>query len=274
MQKFFYLLIFVSFSCLPVMSQNYGKLCDRASELLGQDSLQRAEEVIRQALKLEPANPHNALLFSNLGTIQRRQRQYDDAIDSYTYALNIAPLSVPILLNRAALYLEQGKDNFAQVDYSLILDREKNNKEALQMRAYIYMRARDYKSARVDYDSLLKAYPLDYAGRFGLATLEQKEGRLARALDIFNKMLVENSEDAALYSARAGVERDLKHDDLALLDLEEAIKLKPEEPEAYLMRGQIYLAQKKKDMAKRDFEKAVSLGVSRVDIKELLRQSR
>ena len=122
-----------------MISQNYGKLCDRASELFGQDSLQLAEEVIRQALKLEPANPHNALLFSNLGTIQRRQRQYDDAIDSYTYALNIAPLSVPILLNRAALYLEQGKDNFAQVDYSLILDREKNNKEALQMRAYIYM---------------------------------------------------------------------------------------------------------------------------------------
>ncbi len=274
MRKVIYLLIFAFLPYVPAMSQTYSEFCDQASELVKQDSLQRAEEVIRRALKLEPANPHNALLFSNLGTIQRRQHQYDEAGESYTYALNIAPLSVPILLNRASLYLEQGKDELARVDYSLVIDREKRNKEALQMRAYIYMKGRNYKSARSDYDSLLKVYPLDYAGRFGLATLEQKEGRLAQALDLFNKMLVDNSDDAALYTARAGVERELKHDELALIDLEEALKLKPTQPEAYLMRGQIYLDQKKKELAKRDFEKAISLGVSRADLKELLQQSR
>ena len=73
-----------------------------------QDSLPQAETYIRRALKLEPANPHNALLFSNLGTIQRRQRKYEKALESYNFALNIAPRAVPILLNRATIYMERG----------------------------------------------------------------------------------------------------------------------------------------------------------------------
>jgi len=40
------------------------------------------------------------------------------------------------------------------------------------------------------------------------------------------------------------------------------------------MRGEIYLAQKKKDLAKRDFEKAVSLGVPQADLRDLLQQTR
>lgn len=99
---------------------------------------------IEQALKMEPANPHNALLFSNLGTIQRWQHRYEQALDSYTLALNIAPRAIPALMNRAALYLELGKDDLARIDYSLVLDIESDNQEALLMRAYIYMRQRNY----------------------------------------------------------------------------------------------------------------------------------
>lgn len=109
----------------PVFAQAYQELADRAIACTEQDSLAQAENYIRQALKLEPANPHNALLFSNLGTIQRRQRDYDQALESYTYALNIAPRAVPILLNRAALNLEMGRNEQARVDYSLVLDLER-----------------------------------------------------------------------------------------------------------------------------------------------------
>ena len=110
----------------PVFAQTYQELSDRAIACTEQDSLAQAENYIRQALKLEPANPHNALLFSNLGTIQRRQRDYDQALESYTYALNIAPRAVPILLNRAALNLEMGRNEQARVDYSLVLENTKS----------------------------------------------------------------------------------------------------------------------------------------------------
>ncbi|WP_300701995.1 tetratricopeptide repeat protein [Bacteroides sp.] len=266
---------------IPAFSQTYEELSERAVAATEQDSLVQAEKYIMEALKLDPANPHNALLFSNLGTIQRRQRQYDQALESYTMALNIAPRTVPILLNRAALYLELGKDELARMDYALALDLETDNQEALLMRAYIYRQKRDYKAARSDYERLLKLNPLSYNGRLGLAMLEQKEGKYEEALSVLNKMIADKADGstqitaplyAVLYVARAGVEKDMQHIDLALIDLEEAIEQDPSQSEAYLMRGQIYLSQKKKELARRDFEKAVTLGVPQGDVRDLLQQ--
>lgn len=281
MKKFIYSFFIWGAVAAPTFSQTYEELGERAVAATEQDSLAQAEEYILKALKLEPANPHNALLFSNLGTIQHRQREYEKALESYTFALNIAPRAVPVLLNRAALYLELGKEEPARVDYSLVLDIETNNQEALLMRAYIYGQKRDYKAARSDYDRLLKLNPLSYKGRLGLATLEQKEGKYEESLALLNKMMADKTDGttqittslyAVLYVARAGIEKDMKHADLALIDLEEAIRLDASQPEAYLIRGQIYLSQKKKNLAKHEFEKAMSLGVSQSDVRELLRQ--
>lgn len=281
--KRFILSVFVwSTMMAPAFSQTYQELSERAVAATEQDSLELSKQYIGQAMRTEPANPHNALLYSNLGTIQRRQHQYEQALESYTMALNIAPRAVPILMNRAALYLELGKGELARIDYSLVLDLEKDNQEALLMRAYIYMNRRDYKFARADYEHLLKLAPQSYNGRLGLATLERKEGKYDAALVLLNAMLagqeeatgLSASQRAVLYVARAGVEQEMKHTDLALLDLEEAVRLDASQPEAYLMRGQIYLSQKKKNLARRDFEKAVSLGIPQADVRELLQRCR
>lgn len=267
---------------LPVRAQHtYDELGERAMAAIGQDSLQQAERYIREALELEPDNPHNVLLFSNLGTIQRRMKHYGQALESYTFALNFAPHAVPILLDRAALYLELGRNDEARVDYSLVLDFDKDNQEALLMRAYIYMQSRDYKLGREDYRHLLKLAPDDFNGRLGLATLEQKAGNPEEALVLLDGMLADckdpqpgngSSRCAILYVARAGVEKDLQHADLALLDLEEALRLDASQTEAYLIRGQIYLAQGKKVPARRDFEQAIALGIPPSDLHELLLQ--
>ena len=281
MKKFIFSFLLCGATMFSAFSQTYQELSERAVAATEQDSLSLAEKYIEQALKMEPANPHNALLFSNLGTIQRRQHRYEQALDSYTLALNIAPRAIPALMNRAALYLELGKDDLARIDYSLVLDIESDNQEALLMRAYIYMRQRNYNFAKSDYERLLKLAPRSYNGRLGLATLEQKEGKYEAALSILNAMIAEKGGEATrlttqqyavLYVARAGVEQDMKHVDLAMMDLEEAIKLDTSQTEAYLIRGQIYLSQKKKELAKRDFEKAISLGVPQGDLRDLLLQ--
>ena len=210
---------------MTVSAQTYRELSEKAIDCIERDSLAQAEDLLVQAMKLEPSNPHNALLFSNLGLVQRRLGRYDDALQSYTYALNIAPNAVPILLDRAAIYMEKGMTDRAFLDYSEALEADKGNKEALLMRAYIYTVRRDYKAARLDYDRLLELDSKSYAGRLGLATLEQKEGKFREALELVNKLLVENPDDATLYVARADIEREMEHLELALVDLEEAIRL-------------------------------------------------
>ena len=260
------------FSSLTVSAQTYRELSEKAIDCIERDSLAQAEDLLVQAMKLEPSNPHNALLFSNLGLVQRRLGRYDDALQSYTYALNIAPNAVPILLDRAAIYMEKGMTDRAFLDYSEALESDKGNKEALLMRAYIYTVRRDYKAARLDYDRLLELDSKSYAGRLGLATLEQKEGKCREALELVNKLLVENPDDATLYVARADIEREMEHLELALVDLEEAIRLSSSLMDAYLLRGDIYLLQKRKALAKADYEKAISLGVPPSDLYEKLKQ--
>lgn len=182
-------LIFSFFLCgatmFPAFSQTYQELSERAVAATEQDSLSLAEKYIEQALKMEPANPHNALLFSNLGTIQRRQHRYEQALDSYTLALNIAPRAIPALMNRAALYLELGKDDLARIDYSLVLDIESDNQEALLMRAYIYMRQRNYNFAKSDYERLLKLAPRSYQWPSGVGYAGAEGGQIrSGAFDI------------------------------------------------------------------------------------------
>lgn len=56
------------FLCLPftLAAQTYDELSGQAVACIGKDSLHRAEALLLEALKLEPMNSKNALLFSNL----------------------------------------------------------------------------------------------------------------------------------------------------------------------------------------------------------------
>lgn len=78
--------------CFPAVAfaQTYQQLSERAIECIEKDSLPKAEELLLQALKLEPKNAKNALLFSNLGLVQRRLGEFDKALESYSFALNFA----------------------------------------------------------------------------------------------------------------------------------------------------------------------------------------
>lgn len=255
-------------------AQTSRELWEKAAEWVEKDSLHLAEELYREMLRMEPANPSNALWFSNIGIIQHRTGRYEQAVESFTLALNLAPRNVQILLHRAATYMETDLTDQAYIDYCMVLDLDKKNAEALLIRAFIHVSRGDFSAARLDYGSLLEIKPFDYSGRLGLANLNRKEKKYGEAVDILNGMLVEYPEDAILYITRAGIENEMGRADLALPDIDRAILLKPEAPEAYITRGEIYLGQKRKGPAKKDFEKAISLGVPQAELRELLSQCR
>lgn len=168
-------------TALSVQAQTeYKSLYEEAVRCAESDSLEQAETLFKKALKLEPANAFNSLLFSNLGTVQRRLGHKEDALESYSMALNFAPLSVPILLNRASLYLEMGQEDRAYIDYCNALDVDRENEEALLYRAYIYLNRRDYKSAETDYLRLVRLNPENLTGQMGLATLYSVRKSISR----------------------------------------------------------------------------------------------
>lgn len=254
--------------------RSYDEWVQRAIQAVETDSLDRAVESLRQAVMTDPAHAHNVWLYTNMGTLQGQLSRFDEAIESYTFALNVAPYHVPALLGRASVYLEAGKLELARMDYSLVLDIEKENEEALLMRAYIYKVQRQYKFARADYDRLLQLHADHFNARLGLALLHQAEGEREQAIRLLDILITESKADASrstlLYRARAEVEWESEHYDAALVDVEHSLCLDDTQAEAYLLRGQIYLAMGKKLQAKRDFHQAQTLGIPAAQLKPLL----
>ena len=255
-------------------AQTYDELIVQAMDAVEQDSLLQAETLFKEALRLEPANVRNALLFSNLGTIQRRMGKETEALDSYSLALNLTPYSVTILLNRASLYLELDMLDKAYLDYCNVIDLDAKNKDALQFRAYIYMRRRQYPEARMDYQRFLEEEPGNKTARVGLAMVNQKDKRYREALEELNRLIVDYPKDASLLKARAELEVDMNTLELAIMDLEKAVRLTPNDADIYIMCGEIYQAQGKRREAYAAFERAIELGVPRSQLQEQLKANK
>ena len=268
------LYIVAMLACCQLSAQTYDELITRAMNAVERDSLYQAEAWFKKALQKEPANMRNALLFSNLGTIQRRMGKNKEALESYSLALNLTPYSVTMLLNRASLLMEMNDMDRAYMDYCGVLDLDKKNTEALMFRAYIYMKRRQYQDARLDYRSYLEIDPGNKTARLGMALVNQKDKRYHESLEDFNRLIVDYPEDVSLLKARAELEIEMNSLDLALLDLENASKLTKDDPEIYVMCGDIYLLQNKKREAYNAFEKAIELGIPRPELGERLKASK
>ena len=274
MMKRIKLILIAVFACFQLSAQTYDELITRAMNAVESDSLYQAETWFKKALQLEPANMRNALLFSNLGTVQRRMGKNQEALESYSLALNLTPYSITMLLNRASLYLDMDYLDKAYVDYCNVIDLDDKNQEALGFRAYIYMRRRQYQDARNDYQKLLEVVPGDKTARIGMAMVNQKLQRYRESLEEFNRLIVDYPKDVSLLKARAELEVEMNTLELALLDLESAVKMAPNDAEIYVMCGDIYLAQGRNREAYVAFEKAVELGVPRPELQDRLKASK
>lgn len=255
---------------MPVLAQTYSELVDSAYAALERDDLSRAADYVKRAIEADPGNERNVLLFANLGSIQHQQGQLKEAAESFSLALNYKPTAIPILLARAATYLELGQEGKAYVDYCNVLDQDIENREALTFRAYTAVHQRLYDVARADYGRLLTLDPRDAGARFGLALLNQKQGRLVEATEQLSALIADHPKETDYLTARANVLADRELYDLALLDMEAVLKQTPQDPYAFASRAAIYLRMgRHKRQARADLDRAVQLGLSRADLADL-----
>jgi Flp pilus assembly protein TadD len=107
-----------------------------------------------------------------------------------------------------------------------------------------------------------------------MAMVNQKLQHYRESLEELNRLVVDYPKDASLLKARAELEIEMNSLEMALLDLESAAKLDPDDAEIYVMCGEIYLAQERKREAYRAFEKAIELGVPRPQLEDRLKASK
>jgi tetratricopeptide (TPR) repeat protein len=179
-------------------------------------------ELIRQAIRHNRNNPdyyaHLGAGYSNLG-------QLEEALESYTGALNL-------------------RSNLPAVLYS---------------RANVLTRLNRLKEALADYERACSLKP-DYVDAVNAAgMILHKLGRHAEAEAKFLHALRLHPQHLLTLILRGALMRDLKRFDEAVSSLTAAIALKGDVPEALHERGLVFIAVGKFADAIADFERAVSL---------------
>lgn len=270
MKKYFILSLCFCFIALGVYAQTYEELVNKSIDYIESEDYAAAEQVLKEAMRKEPANEGNILLLSNLGTIQRALGKKDEALMSYNSALTKYPKTTSLLMNRAALYCELDSFNLAMNDYNTALSINPDNITALLQRGLLYLSEKNMLAAEADFEHVLEIQPKNIHAKSNLAFALKSREDWEGAEKEYTELIYDNKSFSDLYVNRAECYIQLKKLGRATDDLRKAEELGYDDPFLYILKGQLNLQQFDKGAAKVNFEKALELGANKELIKEYL----
>lgn len=253
------------------ISQTYEELIEKSYDFLDKKDLLSAEESLKAAMRKEPANPLNYALLTNLGTIQRRQGKFEEALLSYTTALSRHPNNITILENRASLYNELGETEKALSDYNTLLIEDPEHQESLYCRGLIYVQLKNFMWAEQDFDKILEINEKSVRARLGYAILEKMRGNYTESERIFNYLISQMPRDWILYEGRADLYFMMGKNARANADISKVFAEGEPSAALYVLRGKIKLTQYERERAISDFKKAESMGYDKKVIEDLIK---
>lgn len=240
-------------------SPEYIALADSADNYIRRERWEEAERTIISALRLEPANFSNSLLFSNLGVVQTHLGRFDDALESFRLGLSIAPKSSTLHANRARtrIYVKDYSGALSDLDASLAADSIQE--WPLQMRGLLRLNSGDLDGASRDFSLLAANYPGNDVAMSGLGRVAVKQGKHDEALRYFNEAL-SLSDDPETRSERILLLIEMEHFADASADIRKSIEKYPEHPYFYLWRGYLHRLNYRREEAAADKKIALDKG--------------
>lgn len=247
----------------------YYSLMGDADKAIADGKWTEAENCLRQALRLDPANPSNVLLLSNLGMIQFYDGRDDEAIATLTDAHRIAPASVTVLMNRARVYTATGHTVLAEKDYSRVIALDSTLTEPRFYRAMILLDSGNIDAARADIDTLAAIDPTGRLTNVAQATFLIANADYKNAIPHLS-IAIKAHPDASYYGSRALCYLYENDPAAAADDIARGLELDPTDGELYLYRALLNKMRYRPDDAKDDAEKAIRYGVNPLTVKKLL----
>jgi tetratricopeptide (TPR) repeat protein len=184
-------------------------------------------------LALGPGKPSAATL-NDLGLLRKNQKRYSEAADLFEQALQLRPTYMEPYKNRAEMYAEMGRlsdadgqfrqavslaplNSTARNTYGHFLLQQGRlseareqfarsaeadaNAEAYDNLADLDLAAGDPQKARADYQAALALNQIDNHADFGLAMLDERQGRFAEALREYRSGLETDPRNALALAA-------------------------------------------------------------------------
>lgn len=264
-------LLFVFAIVLSVNSQSKKQLLDKALVCWSKDDYESAEQLIKKAIEISANDSEDLyLLYSNLGSVQRKNNKKKAALESYDIAHKLKPNSVLVLNNRASLRTLLTDYQGALDDYAHSLAIDSLYEDTYVNRSHLYKVMCDTISAIRDLQSLLRINPKSLPARNNMADVQMARGQLTEAMATFTTLLEENPNEPILIINIAEIYLKMKDFDKSMQTINKAIKIKGSYAGAYLTRGEIFMKLGDQKRAKKDFQMAIKLKCDDNRVYELL----
>lgn len=221
----------------------YLELADSARYHISKQEWGEAARCTREALRLEPGNVGNAMLFSNLGLATGMDGKFGEAMQCFDIALSRAPKSIPVLTSKAKIQIRASDSEGALETLDSILALDSVAEWPLQTRGLLRMRTADYKGAFEDFSTLMKKHPRNTWGPGGLAKCMEMQGYLSEAAGYYSDAITRTKPgDEDRVEFQLGLIENLGHTGKlteALGIAKQAIEENPHDGRLYLLRGWI-----------------------------------
>lgn len=223
--------------------KRYLQLADSARFFISSENWSEAARCTREALRLDPGNVGNVMLFSNLGLATGMDGKIGEAMQCFDIALSRAPKSIPVLTSKAKIQIKASDESGAMETIDTILRLDSLAQWPLQTRGLLRMRAGEYEAAFNDFKTLAKNYPDNTWGPGGMAKCMEIQGYLSEAAGYYRDAIERTSpEDDDRVEFQLGMIENLGHTGKlaeALDAAKEALSEHPHDGRLYLLRGWI-----------------------------------
>lgn len=254
----------------PYEANPYFLLVEEADAAIEQCDYLTAVLRLKEAISIEPENPSNALLYSNLGMVYNLLNQEQLALEAYDKSLEIAPAMTTVRANKGLLNLKMGRDEEALVDFGKVIAQDSINSVARYYHGMISLYNRDLDTAEKDFSVLKSLYPESKTTNMALASMYSMTGNELEAIRCYKKLL-EDDPAPEFYSALAASYIAL--DDLANASviIAKGMEKCGEDPELYYYRALLNKRNYLLDDAKNDAKKAIELGADKKRVEEIFK---
>ena len=249
---------------IPV-SERYLQLADSARYYIFKEQWGEAARCTREALRLEPGNVGNVMLFSNLGLATGMEGKYGEAMQCFEIALSRAPRSIPVLTAKAKIQVMSSDEDGAMETLDTILSIDSVAEWPLQTRGLLRLKAKDFRGAARDFLTVTRNYKENTWGPGGMAKCMEVQGYLSEAAGYYQDAINRcKTGDEDKVEFQLGLIENLGYTGKIQEGLDaakEAIRENPHDGRLYLLRGwlkkKIFLTRE----AEADKKLAIDYGV-------------
>ncbi len=199
------------------------------------------------------------IAYNNRGLIYLNQGKNDTALMDFNKAIELKPDYAKAYNNRGALYMNENKNDEALKNFDKAIEFMPSFEGFHISRGNALKNKNRSDEAFMEYDKAL-SLRADFAEAFySRGILFMNQGKNSQAIEEYSKAIGLNPNYIEAYLNRGNSFRENKQFDDALKDYEKVIKLDPGFSLAYFNRGTLFMNRTMNELAQKDFDKAIEL---------------